>query len=131
MVHTVQVDGAALRALIERVERATGPDREIEEDVDAAFDQPDPMWDTCYTSSLDAVVALVERYDPEQSFPWSVHRLIGAKFYVAEIEGDEDVGGGEGDGKTPALALLLAFLRMKHEAVKDSSSDVGTKHEEG
>ena len=130
---TSQIDGAALRALIERVERATGPHKELDAAVWLHLpEQERHAWKhdgdkfahahqiagcsfiPTYTTSLDAVVALVERYDPEQSFPWSVHQVIGEKYYSATIEGDEDVSGGEGEGKSPALALLLAFLRAKN-----------------
>lgn len=111
--------------LIERLEAATGPDRELDRDLTERFyptvatpdtrAHGDPAWRhpdfglvRCeyYTASLDAALALVERVRP------------GAHFVVATMP--EGVGYyaaiGEGDSRaytapTPAIALCLALLR--------------------
>lgn len=124
-----------LTALIDRVSTATGADRELDAVIFILFPsltdgkppfnvESDPwhlQWTRpAYTSSLDAVIALVERHDPHQTQPWSVRQVLGANWYVASIEGDEDVDCGDGEGKTPALALLLAFLRSKSTPAKEA-----------
>lgn len=101
-----------LEALIARVEKCTGPDREIDQQVWQMFDTPNPIWHDRYTASLDAVVALVEWEFPEHSCPWTVRQALGGRQYYADIEGGEDFYC-EAYASTPALALLLAFLRAK------------------
>ena len=80
-----------LTALLERVEAATGPDREIDTEIARAFGWTPPginpaLWEgketpswwatpgfgmPAYTSSLDAAIALVERVLPG----WSWHAM--------------------------------------------------------
>ena len=133
MVHTEPSGDGTLRALIERVERATGPDREIDAvlfilfpsltDGKPPFNAESDPWHLqwtrpAYTSSLDAVVVLVERELDDREWARGVDREN--RKYWARIgndnwdEANEDI---IGYGKTAALALLLAFLRAKHEAV--------------
>ncbi len=139
--------------LIERVSAATGPDREIdwavlqlcgwrkevrEYDVDtvicraAVIVKPDGTtfdWkhenEPKPTKSLDAVVALVER--ELSGWDWGVETTMcgGDNCYAGYVAQKMRIGP-EAYGKTPALALLLAFLRAKsalsvasNEAVKD------------
>lgn len=114
-----------LRALIERVERATGPDREIEFEVGiqmcgferCSVQESDGPCNEVheagyYTSSLDAVVALVERELP--GWDWGCETTIcgGDNRYSGYVAQKMRIGP-EAYGKTPALALLLAFLRAK------------------
>lgn len=121
-----------LAALIDRVKAATGPDRELDLEITNQFGvwiptHPNPNdWMTVipsaistadryvqrYTSSLDAVVALVERESPWAD--WNVASTVtdaGRKF-MAEV-GD---GSQEWAQPTAPLALLLAYLRARTEA---------------
>jgi hypothetical protein len=70
-----------LVGLIERVEKATGPDREIDRNLTEVLDYPHldrdeqgriPFYAQCaqFTGSVDAAMALVERVDPRS---WHVH----------------------------------------------------------
>jgi hypothetical protein len=131
-----------LQSLIARVEKATGPDREIDATVaeltglkvkrsDKARGRDRlPSWDWTvggtdeypiyledYTCSLDVVVALVERELPKANIElWSnkPHSGPSDENWGATIlilcAPDKDA---VAQGKTPALALLLAFLRAK------------------
>lgn len=127
--------------LIARVERATGPDREIDALICERFDLPKCELPDCYpdimlriinrvkaggedgcipryTESLDAVVGLIERELP--GWAWNVERFPRVRAQIAEPIMTK-FGPGIGvraeatDTATPALALLLAFLRA-HEA---------------
>lgn len=71
---------------------------------------PRPFWEPpLYTSSLDAAIAFAEAMFPEQTHPWEVHQIIGARHYAATLEGEEDIFAA--DAATPALALCLATIR--------------------
>lgn len=116
----------SIETFIARTERATGADAETRglllEVLDHLFPFPGgnpdrQSWERIYhwidcCAFESAVVALVEREYPEDTNPWTVRQMLGGS-YTAEIELSEDCDGGVGDGKTPALALLLAFLRAK------------------
>jgi len=105
-----------LSELIERVERAEGPDREI--DI-AIMRLTDPRSAYLYlplipphTSSLDAIVGLIERELPGAF--WSVCRMEDGPFaQVIRVMPDGGYIGAltQGGGKTAALALCLSFLR--------------------
>ena len=128
-----------LSNLIERVSAATGPDREIDGLVckladptewqrcrrraaepsgapEAAVEREAPFYAKYYTSSLDAVVSLVERELP--GWDWDVGFHHAGPFAYANLEPGGTlapaVGIFSGEAKTPAIALLLAFLRAKH-----------------
>lgn len=138
---------ADLSSLIGKVEGLAGPDREVDASVMAFVTEgrvaehqdvfPGMYW--CdnrghwsapeLTSSLDSVVALVERVRP--GWEWdvgSIHqdfRSVGEPRWIASVAGpitwvpgDPEDGGldeprcdtTEGRAATPALALLLALL---------------------
>ena len=112
-----------LSELIARVEKATGPDPEIENEIERLFgDVPliahglNIRWPH-YTSSLDAVVALVEREFDDREWAVGPDKENGCTW--ARIgndnwdEANDDILG-KGPRNQPALALLLAFLRAKH-----------------
>ena len=130
-----------LRGLIERVEKATGPDREIDWAIADATNHPsfatrfEHMWPPfgigssldCaildYTASVDAALALVEKMRP--GYQWGVSS-VGIKIGTHP---DGKAAYGEGfrahvtknsplrpmpstaDAPTPALAIILALLR--------------------
>lgn len=107
-----------LSSLIERVEKCTGADREIDAAVAKTFGEPHgpheevhyesrsiSVYDEIakrYTASLDAVVALIQREAPKTE--WLVS---GGTITMAATSKSH------ASGATPALALLLAFLRAK------------------
>ncbi len=110
-----------LKDLIARVEKATGPDPQLDLHVHQ-FLQEDWMHGTMpfYTSSLDAVVALVEMELPD----WRWHVAKRGYDNGAYQDGkagawlDSPFSSGFGMNAkafapTPALALLLVFLRAK------------------
>ena len=121
----------AITDLMARVEKAEGPDREIDEDLFAALiDTHGVPTDVAfllegaprYTASLDAAVALVERMLPEL-WEWSV-RSDSRGYSAADIhmpppaegeywlkEHSRQPNTHPGFAPTPALALLLALLR--------------------
>lgn len=131
---------AELSELIERVEKATGADRELDRDLhealtgecvhrhtreeycwdnivicnDCGKEHPSQKW-PWYTASLDAVVALVEKQRPG----WACGVDSGPKTKIAFVDphdfADRIFGARfTAEGPTPALALLLAFLKS-HE----------------
>lgn len=123
----------ALSELIARVEGAAGPDRELDWEIDFYFTKDkwaaesrggalrreekypgeaaqyyENFGQPHYISSLDAVVVLVERETPQSS--WGVYRMYSGRFTATTHDGDV-----RGEASTPALALLLAFLRSRTE----------------
>lgn len=110
----------SLEGLIERVTAAQGPDRELDRSIGRAFGVTEttfPQYEPgdvmpSYTASIDAALALVERYLPGWS--WSIgHDANGelhATIWHGVTEHDEY-------GATPALAILAALLT----ALKDAS----------
>lgn len=125
---------AHLRNLIERLENATGPDRELDFAIAVACGftvrqqatvygstkvAVDPSRkgrgngavDSRYTASLDAVVALVERVLPgcNAVIGWGEpHRNPWARLAPLSDGGRHPFDAG---GATPAIALCLALLR--------------------
>lgn len=113
--------------LVKRLEAATGPDRELDAELYDAFIEP-LTWQVvsdsghqkppCYTASLDAAVALVERVLPGRGLMmargrtrkneplWGIEVLasdfcpVGKPPVIAEAEHED-----------PALALTLAACR--------------------
>lgn len=122
-----------LADIISRIERATGPDRELDVDLMAAFlprhkvttevgfeelirvawawDSREGIWREVeripYTASVDAVLALMQRALPDA-------------FWLVDKQCFASVGDGRGKAATPALALLLALLRAYQ---KESTDD--------
>jgi hypothetical protein len=131
----MQPDKSALTDLIARVEKASGPDRELDADIDVALFGGETVWKQAnyimeqypvsrrpsrghvggfaneaiplYTQSLDAVEALVERELPNHD--WQVFRTVGAGWYAIIDKGHaEQHGRSEANA---AIALLLALLK--------------------
>lgn len=107
-----------LRTALERVKKATGPDREIDKFLRSIW--PDYARAYDLTASLDAVVALVERetWNGEKLL-WSVaydeDGVAGPRSYCGStLVGHHSpiVWYGHSDAN-PALALLAAFLRAR------------------
>lgn len=121
------ISGGGLEGLIEMVEKATGPDRQLDLDLaralvpdvivlrrndDDTANEPHTYWE--YTGSTDAALALVEKVLPgwvtshHQAAPGRWHFYV--KRHVADREGipgpHEFVGIG-----SPPLAICLALLR--------------------
>lgn len=117
---------SALDDLITAVERAEGPSREIDVNVWVEFgnDCDDPEGDVDsgipqWTASIDAVVALIRREMPGAWFEiagcedsWSATVSFEFSYLGFEDEVVYDRKRAMCDAaRTPALALLLAFLR--------------------
>lgn len=118
--------------LIERIEAAGGPDRDLDWRIQKALgigDWPDiDMWPPfmpgskfekaipAYTASLDAAMTLV----PTEPFPemrpgkwwWGVDSL-GCDAHVAYENRDSGIPEYSAQGATPALALCAAALRAR------------------
>jgi hypothetical protein len=134
-----------LRALLARVENATGPDREIDKALFAVFDPERanrmtyvqyegyaPMWTApAYTASLDAALALVERVLPN-----AYHETSGPRRYLeipapvpnryrAEIRFGEALNGRTSAGWAATLphAILAALLRARLATLTEPSHD--------
>jgi len=102
-----------LEALLARVEKATGPDRELDVAIRLALFPPAgrPAW-LPYTASLDACQALQEQLLPKWS--WSVMHRHGesgpyAVARTARVVGDDVQGFDAVHDKAP-LAWLAAIL---------------------
>lgn len=97
-----------LTSLIERLEKAEGPSR----DLDAAiFDAIPPTTDAPYppefTSSIDAAVSLAERVLPGRSIMMGWRQSSETRPWArVGLWADPDA-----TGATPAIALVLATLR--------------------
>lgn len=115
---------SGLVSLIERVEKATGSNRDLDAEIASIFD---PAGDEAavseaatlngrdypdrYTSSIDAVVALIERACGK--YDWSLFCDNGAALAGCQPASEDGVDLTDTHGATPALALLLAFLKAK------------------
>ena len=107
---------AELLALAERVEAATGADRDIDHAIYAAFnpDKPIPYdrrllpWEHLYTASLDAAMSLV----PSGEY-WECGPLPDMSQYRGRV------GMKAAYAATPALALTAATLRALAERMTD------------
>ena len=98
---------SALTDLITRVEAATGPDIHLDAAIAAHFGQPQRI--DYFTSSIDAVVALIRREMPGASYGFTREPPSAVFARVTMAYG----ASGDADHITEALALLLAFLRAK------------------
>jgi hypothetical protein len=110
-------DIATLRLLKERVEKATGEDREIDYSLFDLFgeDRKGPIfWQDSappYTDSLDACVSLAERVLP--GWIWSVKNgspNLGEPPYAYIACDTPEDKTGRASAATPALAFLSAIL---------------------
>jgi hypothetical protein len=116
---------ATLEALLARVLKGTGPDRELDLDIDDFMlkhgpesDQSrNPRYVLPYTASLDAALTLV----PEGK-AWTVGQNVHHWYWSASVNAlDEDgapksIGWG-GPSNSPALALCAAALQARMEAL--------------
>ena len=129
------------QTLLERVEVATGPDREIDRDLWLAFGlYPEGVEDIglyvdpssgCtggviysadpLTASLDAAMALCETVLP--GWEWIVEKrksTCNARVHTGYDSFDDDDGEiFEASASTPALALIAAVLKARAEALKE------------
>jgi hypothetical protein len=91
-----------------RIEEAKGPDRDLDAALECAFE----AWGRipAFTGSIDAALALVERvlpgwgYTIEAAMPG-----LGVSVHLWPPRPTVDEGE-EGEGPTPALALILALI---------------------
>jgi len=110
-----------LAGLIERVEKATGPDGAIDDLLYWTLKQHPAKGPfariPAYTASIDAAVALVERLLPGifwvigQGKTNSVEKLFGCQLLFGT---EEIIGSGESDHAP--LAILLALLKALQES---------------
>ena len=113
---------ADLQALLERVEKAEGPDRELDDAIDKWKLDTLLTRDTSarfalicppYTASIDAAVALVEKMLP--GWKWCVQREIHPDnwffAYVFIVNEGTSFADHRGMAHGPALALIAALLR--------------------
>lgn len=125
------LSGDAISDLLARVEKAAGPDRELDAEILIASGcqlRQRGMWEIIewpdgerisaglyrdripVTDSLDAALALVERVLPGASVQISLHRSIGRSKVRVACKDSSAVYGDSAD-TTPALALLAALLK--------------------
>lgn len=140
-----------LSALIARVEEGMGPDREIDclvaAETDIQIDGVSASWKALvaqfgiewavsvandyhsiwrtelprYTTSLDAVLSLIEQKLP--GWEWRVIRLGNSCFGTVWPAGWHDNGCKGAEAETPARALLAATL-LALSALEDSKADL-------
>lgn len=95
--------------LVQRVEDASGPDRELDARVHQALGYRDQQWAEApeYTASLDAAMSLVPK-----GWRFSVSDYVSPGCHAAVTSMD---GPGEGFARaaTPARALVAACLRAR------------------
>jgi hypothetical protein len=114
-------DAATLRALIERVEQATGADRRLDGDIETALGWPFAQWTgdaRPFTSSLDAAASLVPegwqwvcgKDRPENGGAW------------ADVQPNA-VGVTKRRAATPALALTAAALGARLAEMRRAMTD--------
>lgn len=119
---------AHLVNLIERLEKAIGPDRELDWRIAEKFDIPE-RWPTsalwppfmpkskydksipAYSASIDAAVALVERVLP--GWTWTLDSGSSTATLWEQDSAPEHLH--QVRGATPSLALCLAILRAKED----------------
>jgi len=117
-----------MRELIERLEKATGPDRDLDEAILKSFGihswagrmsyQDGPLWidfgSSEITASIDAAVALTERVLPDVGWSVATNRIDRRR--VARLWTGEIDDGKAHAGASPAIALCLAILRAKEDS---------------
>lgn len=105
-----------MTSLIERLEKATGPDRDLDCDIDSEWlqDRSDGLEAEfspfpAYTASLDAAIALVEHVLPGWGYDFVKPAKEGPGRPRATVFLGDNLFAGE--APTPPLALLLALMR--------------------
>lgn len=107
-----------MKSLIERLEKASGPDRELDVEIAMAIDLP---WNKAqrtgdgkslvapfFTSSLDAAMTLVpEGYD------WSLFYDNGEAISGCMPASEDGCCFSDNHAPTPALALCIAALKAR------------------
>ncbi len=110
-----------VEGLIERLEKATGPDREL----DHALDAVSPAYTgrlAYYTRSIDAALALTERLLPGSWWLMAKGRVrAGEPLYALQLfsEGHNPFTSlpiAEAEHETLCCAILLATLRAKRSS---------------
>lgn len=95
-----------LSEIIERLEKATGPNYAIELAIKTAF-EPDRVGIPSYTASVDAAIALANRVLPRRSVMMGWRQTSETRPWArVGLWPDPDA-----TGATPAIALCLASLR--------------------
>lgn len=107
------------KGLIERLEAASGPDRQLDYLIaDAVFGKVKPPFQRghCekYTASLDAAMTLVPEGHRNN---WSLIGFDGLGG-PSDLPWQADVADCLADAATPALALCIAALRAQAQEVK-------------
>ena len=115
--------GVDLRSLLERVQKAQGPDSDLDDFIEESFHGPkNTHCEACgtfsmrfgkpYTSSVDAVVALVSEFLP--GWQWNVEgggMRQHACLYAPPVSKDDAWIGQRGRiAETPALSLLECLI---------------------
>jgi len=119
-------DTETLRALIERVEKATGADRRLDNDIEHILGWPDAPWTgkaRPFTSSLDAAKSIV----PYAIWTLGFHgdpatgKIVWTAL-VGPLHEHESVAA------TPALALTAAVLRARLAELEGDATDDATEN---
>ncbi len=105
-----------LQALLSRIKRAEGPDRELDRAIYEATSRPPPAGyrlgptPASYTASVDASLALVERLLPGQALAVGTMKFDppGVPWCCIWTTGGDPKF--NGSGATPSLAILAALL---------------------
>lgn len=119
---------SSLTELREKVERASGPDRELDLSIYALLDPAEPSLALhklnrlpAITASIDAALALVEQKLP--GWVWQLSKIDGvpsraplpdceASVWIPSVRTQKlRVERANGQGATPPLAILSALLR--------------------
>jgi hypothetical protein len=101
------MSGAEMEALIQRVEKAEGPDRELDGEIHGIPSAACCDWDDVphYTASLDAAVSLVP-----SGWDWSISKGWN-EAAIASLAPAEKAAEVTTEAATAALALLAAILK--------------------
>lgn len=118
---------ADLLALAERVEALTGPDREVDAEIEAARGWPDVQWTgeaPRYTASLDAAASLVPAgWTLDTLHEWDAAHLRARGPWQGmlkrRVRHNYTVRSQCLHAATPALALTAAALRARAEEADD------------
>lgn len=121
----------SLQALAERLEKADGPDRELDAAIMHAFDSSAvyyvgvaadgsnrvldiyPHGTPPLSASLDAAIALCERVLPD-NMRWSIsNAAVKPRANVFPLSPTRPIMGPYSSAATPALALCLAIVRAR------------------
>jgi hypothetical protein len=110
---------SSMDELIERVKSATGPNYQLECDINKLF-APERIVPPAYTASIDAVVALVREHLPGWGADVDVISYDGASCAACMFapEFTDDVNIVTAEAHTPAPALLAAFLSARPNTAK-------------